>query len=247
MTIFDTMNTNRQFKNPLFLDIETVSCVATYEELNERRKALWCKKAAFMGAQTPEEQARLFAEKAGIFAEFGKIVVIAIGYVAQEEESEVLYVKGLYGDDEKALLLDFKRILTQFAQHPSLQLCAHNGKEFDFPYLCRRMTVHGIPLPDVLDLQGKKPWEVHHLDTMEMWKFGDRKNYTSLDLLGALFEIPSSKDVMHGSEVGAYYYEKKDLMSIMRYCRQDVVALAQVFRKMTFLPPLPTKQVQYID
>jgi len=241
------MNTNRQFKNPLFLDIETVSCVPSYDELDERRKALWLKKATFLGAQTPEEQVTLFAEKAGIFAEFGKIVVIAIGYVAEEAGREVLYVKGLYGHDEKTLLLDFNRILAQFSTHPSFQLCAHNGKEFDFPYLCRRMTVHGIPLPNVLNLQGKKPWEINHLDTIEMWKFGDRKNYTSLDLLGAIFDIPSSKDMMHGSEVGEYYYKKNDLMSIMTYCRKDVVALAQVFRKMTFLPLLPTEAIKYVD
>ena len=241
------MNQSRQFKNPLFLDIETVPCVARYEELNDRMKELWDRKASFLGAQTKEEQAASFEEKAGIFAEFGKIIVIAIGYIAEEQGRDILYIKSLQGHDEKALLLEFKQILTQFSSYPTLQLCAHNGKEFDFPYLCRRMTVHGIPLPQTLDLQGKKPWEVNHLDTSEMWKFGDRKNYTSLDLLGAIFNISSSKDLMKGSEVSEYYYKKNDLESITTYCKKDVVALAQIFRKMTFLPLLEDNAIQFVD
>lgn len=240
------MHEDRTFTNPLFLDIETVPCARSYEALDERRQKLWLKKAASLRAQTLEEQTGLFAERAGIFAEFGKVVVIAIGYVAEDGGREILYVKGLCGDDEKGLLMDFKRIVTQFAARSDLQLCAHNGKEFDFPYLCRRMTAHGIPLPKVLDLQGKKPWEVGHLDTMEMWKFGDRKSYTSLDLLGATLGIASSKDAMHGSEVGTYYYERQDLESIVKYCTKDVVALVQVFRKMTFLPLLPEDAIKYV-
>lgn len=235
------------FKNPLFLDIETVSSHASYDDLDERLQTLWCRKASSLGAKTLEEQVSLFAEKAGIFAEFGKVVVIALGYVSEENGHETLSVKALYGHDEKALLLDFKRFLNQFSKNPGLQLCAHNGKEFDFPYLCRRMTVHGISLPEVLNLKGKKPWEVNHLDTMEMWKFGDRKSYTSLDLLGAIFNIPSSKDMMQGSEVSHYYYEKKDLESIMTYCRKDVVALAQVFRKMSFLPIFEAEAIRIVD
>ncbi len=230
------MSNLRRFTNPLFLDIETVSCVGAYEELSDRMKALWNKKAASFGACSPEEQASLFFERAGIFAEFGKVVAIAIGYIAQEETGETMYVKGIYNEDEKKLLNDFKQIVQQFESDPTLQLCAHNGKEFDFPYLCRRMTVHGIALPRVLDLSGKKPWEVNHLDTMELWKFGDRKSYTSLDLLGAIFGVPSSKEVMHGSEVNEYYYKKGELAKIMTYCREDVVATIQVFRKMHCMP-----------
>lgn len=241
------MHTNRRFKNPLFLDIETVPLVPNYEALDERRQALWLRKAAYLGAERVEEQQALFAEKGGIFAEFGKVIVIGIGYIAQEGGKEVLYVKALCGDDEQALLREFKDIVSGFAPKAPLQLCAHNGKEFDFPYLCRRMTVHGIRLPDALDLQGKKPWEVGHLDTMELWKFGDRKNYTSLDLLTATLGIPSSKDAMKGSEVSTYYYEKKDLESIVEYCKKDVIALAQVFRRMTFSALIAEGQVRYVD
>ena len=240
------MHTHRQFKNPLFLDIETVPSVPNYDALTPRHQELWLKKASFLGSQTKEEQIAAFSEKAGIFAEFGKVVVISIGYLAQENGREILYVKSFGGDDEKVLLSNFQKTINQFAQHPDLQLCAHNGKEFDFPYLCRRMTVHGITLPRPLDLQGKKPWEVPHLDTMEMWKFGDRKNYTALDLLATIFDIPSSKEAMQGSQVSAYYYEKNDLNAIMKYCSKDVVVLAQVFRKMNFLPLLKENDIQYV-
>ena len=238
---------SRHFKNPLFLDIETVSSAPRYEDLDQRMQALWMRKATSLGAQTTEEQITLFKERAGIYAEFGKVIVICIGYIAREADKEVLYIKSLQGDDEKKLLLEFKALLQQFSNQPSLQLCAHNGKEFDFPYLCRRMTIHGIKLPEALNLRGKKPWEVNHLDTMEMWKFGDRKSYTSLDLLGAILAVPSSKDAMQGSEVGTYYYEKNDLKSIVTYCKKDVVALAQVFRKMTFEPLLPPEVIKYVD
>ena len=209
------MAAQRFFKNPLFLDIETISCAASFGDLAERFQNLWRKKARTLGATTPEEEESLFEERAGIFAEFGKVIVIAVGYVSEEGGRDILSVKALYGHDEKALLLDFKRLIEKFsAARGHLQLCAHNGKEFDFPYLCRRMVVHGILWPETLSLQGKKPWEVNHVDTKEMWKFGDYKNYTSLDLLTALFDVPSSKNVMDGSEVSHYYYKKKDLETL---------------------------------
>ncbi len=235
------MTTN--FNNPLFIDIETVSCTPSYEALPANLKPLWLKKAAYLGATTEEEKIALFPEKAGIFAEFGKIITIAIGYFkGQLKTNPTLHVKAISGHDEAQLLQDFKNQQAQFPQY-SLQLCAHNGKEFDFPYLCRRMTLQGIPLPPVLDTAGKKPWEVNHLDTMELWKFGDRKSYTSLDLLAQLFDIPSSKTIMHGNEVNHYYYTAKDLPKIVAYCQQDVVVTAQLFRKLKFLPLIPQESI----
>lgn len=222
------------FQNPLFIDIETVSSVAKFELLPPAMQSLWLRKAERF-ATTLEAQKAAFFERGGIFAEFGKIVVIALGYVATHaDKAPSLHVMGLADDDEKALLQRFKTLLMRFPAHT--QLCGHNGKEFDFPYLARRMTVCGVPLPPVLDTAGKKPWEVNHVDTMELWKFGDRKNYTSLDLLAHLLDIPSSKDDMTGAEVNAYYYERKDLPSIKRYCMKDVVTTAQLYRKLKFLP-----------
>lgn len=220
-------------KSILFLDIETVSCAGSYQELDDALKPLWDKKAAMIRKTDQEKVSNLFFEKAAIYAEFGKVIVIGLGIVTFDEHNvPTLRVKALKGHDEKVLLQDFKDVLTTGFCQNSLRLCAHNGKEFDFPYLCRRMLVHGIPLPRVLDIAGKKPWEVAHLDTMELWKFGDRKSFTSLHLLATLFGISSSKEMMDGSEVNHYYYTGNNLGKIAAYCLQDVVVTVQLFLKM---------------
>lgn len=224
------------FKNLVFLDIETVSYVSSFKEVKEPIASFWLKKATFLGAQTEEEKKDLFFEKAGIFAEFGKIIVISLGWIATDDQGEnVLHVQGISSHNEKSLLEEFKKLLHTFSSS-NLQLCGHNIKEFDIPYICRRMTIHGIPLPSILDVAGKKPWEVNYIDTMELWKFGDRKNYTSLDLLSHLFNIPSSKSIMQNHQVNEYYYLRKDLPTIEEYCKQDVVATARLFCKLNFLP-----------
>jgi len=220
-------------KNILFIDIETVSCSADYENLPEILQKMWYKKAINLGKTTPEEIAASFAERAAIYAEFGQIIAIGLGYITIDNQGvPILRLRGMGDSNEKTLLEKFNSLLEEKFQSANLKLCAHNGKEFDFPYLCRRMLVNGIPVPKVLDLTGKKPWEVPHLDTMEMWKFGDRKNFTSLDMLAHLFNISSSKSVMDGSQVNHYYYVKKDLSNIVKYCTEDVKVLAQIFLKL---------------
>jgi 3'-5' exonuclease len=221
------------YRNILFLDIETVAMTETYEHLNERMKVQWSRKAGFFRQREDgQSDADLFNERAGIYAEFGKIIVIAIGKYAENENGErCLKTKYFAGHDEKYLLEDFKSALEKM-DSSQLKLCAHNGKEFDFPYLSRRMLVHGIPLPSVLNLAGKKSWDIPHLDTMELWKFGDYKHYTSLDLLAAIFNIPTSKGELDGSKVNQTYYQSKDLNKIAEYCVGDVVAVAQLFLKL---------------
>jgi len=226
-------------KNILFLDIETVSCVGSYQELDDALKLLWDKKAAIIRKTDQEKASDLFFEKAAIYAEFGKIIVIGLGIVTfDEHDVPTLRVKALKGHDETVLLQEFKDVLETSFQQNRLRLCAHNGKEFDFPYLCRRMLIHGISLPRALDIAGKKPWEVAHLDTMELWKFGDRKSFTSLHLLATLFGINSSKELMEGSEVNHYYYTGNNLSKIAAYCLQDVVVTAQLFLKMNCWKPI---------
>ena len=236
---------NKQaLENILFLDIETVSCVSDYHKLSEALQLLWSKKAATLKAETQEEARDLFLKRAGIYAEFGKIIVIGLGFITFDEKGNcLLRVKGLYDHDEQKLLQQFNELLSKRFSQDSLRLCAHNGKEFDFPYLCRRMVIQGIPLPSALDISGKKPWEVAHLDTMEMWKFGDRKSFTSLDLLAHLFGIDSSKDLMEGSEVNHYYYVENDLPKITEYCIKDVIVTAQIFLKMHYLEPLNKENI----
>jgi 3'-5' exonuclease len=222
---------NAELKDILFLDIETVGCSDQYSNLDERLKAQWARKASFFKREEGQTNEDLFHERAGIYAEFGKIVVIAVGLYTENENGELgLRTKYFADHDEKKLLSDFRSTLEKMG--PATRLCAHNGKEFDFPYMCRRMLVNGLPLPTILNMMGKKPWEVGHMDTMEMWKFGDYKHYTSLDLLLAIFLIPSSKGVMDGSIVSKVYYQEGDLNKIAEYCVGDVVAIAQLYLKM---------------
>jgi predicted PolB exonuclease-like 3'-5' exonuclease len=222
---------NAELKDILFLDIETVGCTDQYSKLNDRLKTQWARKANFLKREEAQSDEDLFHERAGIYAEFGKIVVIAVGVYTENEKGELSLRTKYYADhDEQKLLIDFSNMLEKMGA--STRLCAHNGKEFDFPYMCRRMLVNDISLPSVLNTAGKKPWEVNHLDTMEMWKFGDFKHYTSLDLLLAIFNIPSSKGIMDGSMVSQVYYQQGDLQKIAEYCVGDVVAIAQLYLKM---------------
>ena len=218
-------------ENVLFLDIETVPAFPEYSQLSERMQKLWNKKSDRLSAYntTPEEVVspeKLYG-RAGIYAEFGRIICISVGAFLKGE----LRIKSFSGHDEKVLLTEFAELLNKRYNRPQHLLCAHNGKEFDFPYMARRMLVLGIPIPQILDLSGKKPWEVSHLDTMELWKFGDYKNFTSLDLLAAIFDIPTPKDDIDGSQVAEVYYKQNDLPRIVHYCTKDVLTVAQIFRK----------------
>lgn len=227
----------------LVLDIETATAVAIYEQLPLRMRALWDHKAQLLTGDPAGDAAGLFEKRGSIYAEFGKVIVIGLGLLVMPQgEPPTLRVKALYGDDEAQLLRDFSQVLAQLAPH-NWQLCAHNGKEFDFPYLCRRLLVNGLPLPHLLDVAGKKPWEVPFIDTMELWKFGDRKSYTSLELLAALFAIPSSKQDMQGSEVNRAYHQENRLTDIANYCLKDVVVTAQLYRKLKGEPLLPTTAI----
>jgi 3'-5' exonuclease len=223
-----------QLSNLLFLDIETVPIAETFEGLDEEWRKLWSKKAQYFIADESEEANKLaYESRAGIFSEFGKVIVIGLGFFSSSAESKREFrVKSLMDNNEKTLLEEFVKIIEQLNK-PGLKLVAHNGKEFDFPYLSRRMLINGVKIPTCLDNSGKKPWEVQHIDTLEMWKFGDRKNFTSLDLLAKLFDLPSSKQDIDGSMVAKVYYKDKDLERIAKYCTEDVVVCTQVYLKLT--------------
>lgn len=226
---------NADLKDILFLDIETVGCADNYSKLSERLKAQWARKANYFKREEGQTDEDLFHEKAGIYAEFGKIVVIAIGKYTEGEQGELgIRTKYFADHNEAKLLSEFRETVEKMG--PAVRLCAHNGKEFDFPYLCRRMLVNGIQLPSVLNMSGKKPWEINHLDTLELWKFGDYKHYTSLDLLATIFNIPTSKGVMDGSMVSKVYYQEGDLNKIAEYCVGDVLAIAQLYLKFKGMP-----------
>ncbi|MBC2838344.1 3'-5' exonuclease [Robiginitalea sp. SC105] len=213
----------------LFLDIETVPEQESFEDLSPEARELWELKSRYQRKE--EFTAEEFYDRAGIWAEFGKIICISVGFFAGSGRDREFRVRSFSGEEE-ALLREFAGLLEEHFSGPGKMLCAHNGKEFDFPYLARRMLILGIPLPPSLNLFGKKPWEIPHLDTMELWKFGDFKNFTSLKLLAHVLGVPSPKEDIDGSMVRDVYYKEKDLERIVHYCERDVITVAQIFLRL---------------
>ncbi len=218
---------NIPLEKVLFLDIETVPQYGNWDEMDESLQKLWDKKTLHQRKDdfTAEE---FYKERGGIMAEFGKIICISVGIL---DKSDKIMIKSFAGDDEKKLLEEFGEIFNR----PKLRdviLCAHNGKEFDFPWIARRFLINGMEPPKPFQLFGKKPWEIPHLDTMELWKFGDYKSYVSLELLANVFGLPTPKDDIDGSMVASMYWIEKDLFRIVQYCEKDVLTLANVFRRM---------------
>ncbi len=232
--------------NILFLDIETVPQKASFDELTEPEKELWKHKSGFLRKTDSDSPSGLY-ERAGIYAEFGKIICISTGIIAISSVNRLFRVKSFYGDDEKNILSRFASLLDKHFSKSQHQLCAHNGKEFDFPYLSRRFLINGIKLPAILDTAGKKPWEVQHLDTMELWKFGDYKSFTPLNLLARVFEIPSPKDDIDGSMVWYVYWKEKNVQRIVSYCQRDVVTVAQILLRMKGEKLLTPEQIKIIE
>jgi hypothetical protein len=239
--------------NILFLDIETVPVVADFEALSEEMQELWGRRCQRLvsrpeGEIEYEEMAALFSERAGIFAEFGRIVCISAGFLTRDpagSDRSLLRIKSFANTMESALLEDFSEMLSKHFNNPDkFALCGHNIREFDIPYICRRMMVNQLPMPRMLDISGRKPWETRHLlDTLEMWKFGDMKNFTSLRMLTALFDIPSPKDDIDGSDVARVFWEDRDLDRIATYCEKDVLATTQLFLRFKRMPLLESDQV----
>lgn len=227
---------NIRVEDILFLDIETVPASSSHELLDTKLQALWNKKSKQF--RTPEQTSEDVYERAGIYSEFGKIICISVG-VIKEKNPFSLRLKSFFGDDEKLLLSDFASMLVKFSKtNKEAILCAHNGKEFDFPYIARRMIINELIIPEILDNAGKKPWEIKLLDTMDLWKFGDYKNYTSLELLTTILGIPTPKDDIDGSMVAGIYYIENDIERIVRYCEKDVLAIVRVMLRFMNLPKI---------
>ncbi|MBT8325181.1 MAG: 3'-5' exonuclease [Winogradskyella sp.] len=227
----------------LFLDIETVPEQESFEVLDETKKALWELKSQYQ--RKDDYTAEEFYERAGIWAEFGKIICISVGYFTFNGDLRTFRVTSFHGDEVK-ILKDFKNLLISHFSRTHHLLCAHNGKEFDFPYIARRMIINGIELPYKLNLFGKKPWEVPHLDTLELWKFGDYKTYTSLKLLTNVLGIPSPKDDIDGSEVCRVYYKENNIDRIIRYCEKDTIAVAQILLRLRGDELLDESEIKHV-
>ena len=231
-----------KFKDIVFIDIDTAGEYPDYLHLNPRMRVFWDKKSGQISKHEEDTPETLY-NRAAIYAEFGKVICISMAFTKNEK----LCITSYYHDDEKHLLASFAEMLNQHFSKAQYRLCAHNGKEFDFPYLCRRMLINGIKIPNILQVQGKKPWETQFLDTMELWKFGDYKHYTSLDLLSAIFNIPSPKDDIDGSQVHEVYWQQHDLERIKTYCEKDVLTIAQLIRCFIGKPMLTDDDVEYVQ
>ncbi len=229
---------NIKLQHILFIDIETVPAYPTYADMPEHFQILWDQKAERLKKSENDTPDQLYV-KAGIYAEFGRIICISAGYFYNQE----FRLKSFYAADEKLLLTEFNDLLTNHFSNRQHLLCAHNGKEFDYPYIARRMLINGIQLPDILNIAGKKPWNIAHLDTMELWKFGDYKHYTSLVLLASIFGIPTPKDDIDGSDIARVYWQENDIERIANYCQKDVLTVAQLFLKYQCKPLLKSEQI----
>jgi uncharacterized protein YprB with RNaseH-like and TPR domain len=235
---------NIKVEDVLFLDIETVPVVESFELLDPAMKGLWEKKS--LQFRSSDQAATDVFQRAGIYSEFGKIICISVGLIKGKNPLS-LRLKSFFGSDEKKLLTEFSIMLTKFTiKNKEALLCAHNGKEFDYPYIARRMIINNVNIPDLLDNAGKKPWEVKLLDTMDLWKFGDYKNYTSLNLLTSILGIPTPKDDIDGSMVAGIYYEENDIERIVRYCEKDVLAIVQVLLRFMSLPGMTEENVESV-
>ena len=228
----------------LFFDIETVPAQPAFAQLDEPMRELWAHKAQQLtkGERSPEE----YYERAGIYAEFGKIVCVSLGVLYKKgEERYGIRLKSICHENERVLLEELNHLLENKMNGKQRCLCGHNIREFDIPYLCRRMLVNDLCIPKLVDCTGLKPWEVPHLDTLHLWRFGDSRSYVSLNLLAALFRIPSPKGDIDGSEVGRVFYEEQDLNRISRYCQQDVLTVAQLLLRFKSLPLLRPEDITY--
>jgi len=235
---------NIKIEDVLFLDIETVPAVQSFDLLDPRVQALWEKKSKQfrIADQTADE----VYGRAGIYSEFGKIICISVGRI-RETNPGTLRLKSFFGDDERSVLSDFAMMLTKFCKtNRDAILCAHNGKEFDYPFIARRMIINGLNIPEILDNSGKKPWEVRLLDTMDLWKFGDYKNYTSLELLTSVLGISTPKDDIDGSMVAGVFYNEKDIERIVRYCEKDVIAISQVLLRFMNRPLIEDDKIESV-
>lgn len=227
-------------QNILFLDIETVPEVHKYSELDETTQYLFAEKTAYQ--RKDDVSAEEFYQRAGIWAEFGKIICISVGYFVLKNDIRQFRTTSFFGDEVK-ILQDFSNLLQNHFSSPQIVLCGHNIKEFDLPFIGRRMIIHGLEIPNKLNSIGKKPWEIPHLDTMELWKFGDYKHFTSLKLLTHILGIPSPKDDIDGSQVYEKFYVENDIDRIIIYCEKDVLAVAQVLLKLKRQPILTAEEV----
>ena len=237
----------------MFLDIETVPLTSDFSELPPEMSHLWEEKFTSLQRYLTEKHGEditaesAFMRNAGIYSEFGKIVCISVGFIYFREGEMFFRTKSFAGNDEVKILTDFSNLINANWTSNEHRFCGHNIKEFDIPYICRRMVINNIQIPPIIDVSGKKPWETYFLDTLELWKFGDKKSYTSLKLLTTVLGIPTPKDDIDGSQVAQVYYEEKNIARIAAYCQKDVLATAQVFLRLSRFGTIEECNIEHIQ
>jgi 3'-5' exonuclease len=232
-----------------FIDIETVPAQSEFRLLDPEWQSLWIGKLSKTMPEnfSPDET---YQEKAGIMAEFGRIVCIGSGYFSEDKTTRkaLFKVRAVAGEDEKALLTEWIGMVDKFhALFPAFRFVGHNIKEFDVPYICRRLMALGLPLPKYLQISGMKPWETNLVDTMHQWRFGDTRHYVSLNLLARVLGIPTPKDDIDGSQVQEVFYKDGDLSRIKKYCMKDVITTARVIQRFRGQPPVEEADIVVVD
>lgn len=216
------------FYNVMIVDVETVPIVPTFDQLSEPLQRHWSRKAAQWQPETPFEPSETW-ERAGIYAEFGKIICISTGILAGNEEHPILHIRSFEGPEDE-LLRNFFVFCNELQPE---RLAGHNIREFDIPYICRRSFIQQVPLPPLLaHMQAKKPWESPLIDTLQFWKFGEFKNFVSVDLLCTLLGIDSPKQTMSGQDVAQVYWQERNRQRIIDYCEHDVLAVAHLLLRL---------------
>ncbi len=242
-----TAVTRKRYKNLLFIDVKTVAGAASFGQLDARMQQHWVAKISRYKDEEPWTEAEWYANRASYYAEFGKIIGIGIGGVYWDDADQPhLKIKTLVGEDEQTILTDFNQIVARYPPK-DLVLCAHNGKEFDYPFLCRRLVTHGLELPLPLQLTGKKPWEIPHLDILEQWQFGDKRHYVALDLLAAALGVPTQPLPWSGDKTSFVYYQDGDLETIRQYTEQSVEMLVQVYLQINNAPLIAAGHVVFSE
>ena len=229
-------------ENLICIDIETVPCYPQFNDCPDDLKELYLKKSERLKQEHENDEEQYF-NHAGIYAEFGKVICITLGLFKKKKSEYQLRIKSLSDDDEKKVLQDFAEILDKYPRPNRLQFCGHNIREFDMPFLCRRFLIQHLNLPAPMDISGKKPWDVNMVDTMQLWRFGDIKHFTSIKLLALILGIESPKGDIDGKDVGRVYWKEKNMQRIVEYCQRDVITVAQLVMRFKGMELLQGEQI----
>ncbi len=227
-------------RDVLYLELATAGRYRTLEEAPPGYQRLWGEWNAWR-----EEQPDF--GRAALYAEFGQVVGMSLGYHLEDGPQEEFRISSWVGD-EAAILGEFLRVVKSLTKSKRrLRICSHNGKSFDFPYLSKRLVARELELPEVMNIVGMKPWELPHLDTLELWRHGGgRRSYVGLELLAMTLGIELPYAWMDGSDIHTLFWsqEREEWERIGRQGALEVYLTAQVLRRLQHQAPLERESVR---